>query len=77
MSCKYKKFDTPCFCQVIQGECQFMISPHDDCCPILDAYKDFDKYWLETNKDNQGNVKIDNLKIEDNDIEADELDIQI
>ena len=77
MACKYKKFDKPCLCQVTNGECQFLISPYDDQCPILAAYYNYDKYWIETSTDDKDTTKIDNIKVEDSKVEIHNLDIRI
>lgn len=42
MACKYKKFHTKCtkpYCEVTDGECQFVIDDKDDICSIKEAYK--------------------------------------
>lgn len=43
MSCKFKRVHDGCtrpYCYVTNGECQFIVSPYDDNCSILNAYKD-------------------------------------
>ena len=51
MKCKYKKFSNERFCQVIHGECQFLLCKYGPECPIYQAFKDWDAYWLENNQD--------------------------
>jgi len=41
MACKYKKFHTSCtkpYCEVSDGECQFVIDAKDSVCSIRAAY---------------------------------------
>ena len=45
MSCKFKRMLDGCtkpYCYVTNGECQFLISPYDDKCEILESYRDLD-----------------------------------
>ena len=49
MKCKYKKFFNERFCQVINGECQFIRCKYGPECPIYQNFVDWDRYWLEGN----------------------------
>lgn len=79
IKCKYKLFDNERFCQVIHGECQFIQCSYGEHCPIYDAYKDYDKYWLEQNAAAHGGVvSVDNILVQDaGEAETRALDIQI
>jgi len=49
MKCKYKKFSNERLCQVMNGECQFIVCGYGPECPIYQAFKDWDAYWLSGN----------------------------
>ena len=47
MNCKYKKFSNERFCQVINGECQFLLCKYGPECPIYRNYLNWDSAWVE------------------------------
>ena len=49
MKCKYKKFSNERLCQIINGECQFLLCMYGPECPIYQAFKNWDAYWVEGN----------------------------
>ena len=51
------------WCQIMWGYCQFLENGYEDghICPLAANYKDYDKYWLSTNMDKDGKVKVDNI----------------
>lgn len=61
MACKYKKFGNPRWCQVIWGECQFLLCDDGPKCPIYAGYPDWDQYWMDTNEDKDGVVHVGNI----------------
>ena len=75
--CKYKKFDQPRFCQIIEGECQFITPPYDSgcICPIYHGYYDFDKWWMEEEMKKHGKVTVENIKVIDEEDDIDQTDI--
>lgn len=60
MTCKYKKFSNERFCQVINGKCQFLRCKYGPECPIYQAFKDWDAYWVEGNSDKVGESIVEN-----------------
>lgn len=63
MKCKYKQFSNERLCQVIYGECQFVLCKYGPECPIYNGYPFWDKYSVETEaeKDPNHTAHIDNL----------------
>lgn len=39
MKCKYKKFSNERLCQIMNGECQFLLCMYGPECPIYQAFK--------------------------------------
>ena len=54
MKCKYKKFSNERLCQIMNGECQFVLCGYSEACPIYHAFKDWDLYWAEGSADAHG-----------------------
>ena len=54
MKCKYKKFSNERLCQIMNGECQFVLCGYGEACPIYYAFKDWDLYWTEGSANAQG-----------------------
>lgn len=52
MKCKYKLFDNERFCQVINGECQFLTCQYGPLCPIYHEYINWDKYIVDQMAEN-------------------------
>lgn len=54
MNCKYKKFSNERLCQVMNGECQFLLCKYGPECPVYQAFKGWDAYWAEGDADAHG-----------------------
>ena len=54
MKCKYKKFSNERLCQIMNGECQFVLCRYGEACPIYHAFKDWDLYWAKGSADAHG-----------------------
>lgn len=54
MKCKYKKFSNERLCQIMNGECQFVLCGYGEACPIYHAFKDWDLYRAEGSADAHG-----------------------
>ena len=54
MNCKYKKFSNERLCQIMNGECQFLLCMYGLECPIYQAFKNWDSYWAEGSANTHG-----------------------
>lgn len=82
MKCKYKSLSEERFCNVINGECQFILCKYGKECPIYNGYVDWDKYLVEESAKKHDGIAVianiitaDLLGESDIDAEVDILDI--
>lgn len=66
MNCKYKKFSNERLCQIMNGECQFLLCMYGPECPIYQAFKNWDSYCAECSANaHDGTAQIEQIMAAD------------